>query len=315
MPSPPDIIKELAKDMAEHAKTCWMRPGYHFLPLNGWMNDPNGTVFFNGHYHLFYQKNPWQETWGYMHWGHARSSDLVYWKRLPIAFGPSYDKGEDHCYSGGAVNNDGVLTTVYTSISENRPPEQWAAISRDGVNFEKIPENPIMTMKLHGEDEKRTDNWRDPYLWREPGEETWHCVVGGQLVDEGDARKKNITPTAFHYLSKDLINWKYIGPLIQGLHDEVPENHHNKDWRIPNFECPNFFPLEPSNPDNRTYCFMCAPHDRILYNVGQYIKSDSGYKFTPTRWRVFDMGKPFYATNTWINEGRTVLIGWLRVKG
>ena len=315
MPEPPEVLKDIAKEMAQQAEKCWMRPGYHFLPRDGWMNDPNGTVYFDGYFHMFYQKNPWQEIWGYMHWGHARSPDLVHWERLPIAFGPSYDDGEDHCYSGCAVDNAGILTAIYTSISENRPPEQWMATSQDGIHFKKFASNPIMNMSLHGEDEARTENWRDPYIWRETGENAWHCVIGGQLISQGPEGKKNPIPTAFHYLSDDLVRWKYIGPLIQGAHERPPENHPDPEWHIPNFECPNFFPLAPSDRENRTYCFVCAPHNKILYNIGQYRISSGEYSFLPTRWRVLDVGHAFYATNTWVHEDRAIIIGWVRVSG
>jgi sucrose-6-phosphate hydrolase SacC (GH32 family) len=64
------------------------RPAYHFLPEQNWMNDPNGPMYWNGIYHLFYQYNPFGDQWGNMHWGHAASDDLVHWKYLPIALYP-----------------------------------------------------------------------------------------------------------------------------------------------------------------------------------------------------------------------------------
>src|SRR5438552_13308335 len=79
------------------------RPLYHFHPPANWMNDPNGPIYHQGYYHLFYQHNPYGEQWGHMHWGHARSRDLVRWEHLPIALWPSADKGEEHCFSGCAT--------------------------------------------------------------------------------------------------------------------------------------------------------------------------------------------------------------------
>src|SRR5487761_1777683 len=84
------------------------RPIYHFHPPANWNNDPNGTIFYQGWHPLFYQFNPYGSEWGNMHWGHARSRDLVSWEHLPIALCPSEGQGERQVYSGGAIlANDG----------------------------------------------------------------------------------------------------------------------------------------------------------------------------------------------------------------
>src|SRR3972149_6996682 len=85
------------------------RPGFHFLAPAQWINDPNGPIFYNGEYHLFYQHNPYDDRWDHMHWGHAKSKDLAHWEHLPIALWPSLEKGEGHCFSGCAtVTADGT---------------------------------------------------------------------------------------------------------------------------------------------------------------------------------------------------------------
>ena len=77
------------------------QPVFHINGGEGWINDPNGLIYFRGAYHVFYQYYPHDTKWGPMHWGHVRSSDLTHWERLPIALYP--DKNEDGCFSGSAI--------------------------------------------------------------------------------------------------------------------------------------------------------------------------------------------------------------------
>ena len=177
------------------------RPVYHFRPPANWMNDPNGTIFYKGYYHVFYQHNPYGDQWGHMHWGHTRSMDLVYWEHLPIALAPSLDQGEDHCFSGCAwVNPKDELMLFYTSVSarENaRPHEQWAALPLDDelINWEKHEGNPILTLKTHGGPELG-GSWRDPFLVEEQGRT--FMVIGADTEDRAvipiyEARNAELT--------------------------------------------------------------------------------------------------------------------------
>src|SRR5437763_6117603 len=107
------------------------RPRYHFRPPANWTNDPNGTIFYKGWHHLFYQLNPFAARLGSQHWGHARSRDLVNWEHLPVAIWPSADKGERAILSGGAaIAADGRPRLFYTSIGKPQP-EQWMAVPKD----------------------------------------------------------------------------------------------------------------------------------------------------------------------------------------
>ena len=145
------------------------RPVWHFRPPANWNNDPNGTIFYKGWHHLFYQHNPYGSVWGHMHWGHARSRDLVNWEHLPIALWPSLEKGEEHIYSGGAIlAADGRPHIFYTSIGK-RDPEQWMAIPADDdlIVWEKYARNPILTLEAHGG--RKVYDWRDPFPFRANG--------------------------------------------------------------------------------------------------------------------------------------------------
>src|SRR5207342_2070436 len=99
-----------------------LRPQFHFTSRRGWLNDPNGLVYHQGEYHLFYQHNPFGWNWGNMHWGHAVSKDLVHWRELPIALYPK--RYGDWAFSGSAISDartglgqtqDPVLLAAYTS--------------------------------------------------------------------------------------------------------------------------------------------------------------------------------------------------------
>src|SRR5258705_5181067 len=109
------------------------KPIFHITASANCINDPNGPVFHNGYYHMFYQHNPYGDQWGHMHWGHVRSRDLVNWERLPIALWPSLELGEEHVFSGCATTNAaGQPLIFYTSIKKGKSAtdfaEQWAAI-------------------------------------------------------------------------------------------------------------------------------------------------------------------------------------------
>src|SRR5947209_1310601 len=85
---------EAIRTATTRASADLLRPTYHFHAPAQWMNDPNGPVLFKGWYHVFYQTNPYDDQWNHIHWGHARSRDLLHWEYLPIALAPSAERGE-----------------------------------------------------------------------------------------------------------------------------------------------------------------------------------------------------------------------------
>jgi hypothetical protein len=256
------------------------RPSYHFLPPRNWMNDPNGLIYWGGEYHLFYQHNPNGPFWGTMHWGHAVSPDLVRWRHLPIALAPTPGgPDKDGCFSGSAVDNDGVPALVYTGVS---PEVQCVATSDDGmITWQKHPGNPVIAAPPEGLD---VTGFRDPFVWRE--NEEWRMVVGSGLRGVGGA--------ALLYRSPDLIRWEYLQPLCTGDIRETGEM-----W-----ECPNFFPLG----DRHVLIVSPVPLRKALYFVGRY----DGARFTPERHGVLDAGGHYYASLSLVDAaGRRVIFGWL----
>ena len=114
-----------------------LRPQFHLLPAKNWMNDPNGPIFWNGLYHMFFQYNPNAAVWGNMHWNHAISEDMIHWRHLPIALAPTpgWDDA-DGCFTGSAVNDNGVATILYTGVKATSSDR---ATLRDGNhNFREV---------------------------------------------------------------------------------------------------------------------------------------------------------------------------------
>ena len=280
---------EMYRNARLRAEDCHLRPKYHFIAPANWMNDPNGPIYYKGEYHIFYQHNPYGAQWGNVHWGHAKSKDLVQWEHLPIALIPSVDKGETHCFSGSCIVIDNTPTILYTSLGPNKPPatkaEQWIATSSDDmVSWQKYENNPVLTQKIHKKLDVR--DWRDPFVWKENNE--WYAVLGGHLINPR-------RPVVLLYKSSDFYTWEFIGPLC------IEDRKKGKNW-----ECPNFFPIKDK------YILIVSPHNKVIYAVGDY----NNNSFTPNHWYALDHGRLFYATNEMKDpRNRIILWAWIRATG
>ena len=267
------------------------RPVYHFTPEYGWMNDPNGMVYKDGEWHLFYQYNPYGSLWGNMHWGHAVSRDLVNWEHLDVAIAPD---ALGDIFSGSAVvdkeNTAGfgrdAIVAMYTSAGDNQT--QSIAYSNDnGRTFTKYPLNPVIV----AED---TPDFRDPKVFWDDQTRQWKVVLAaGQEVQ--------------FYSSDNLKDWKYESSF--GL----AYGNHNGVW-----ECPDLIRLPFEGKDKWVLLLNINPGGPFGGSATQYfVGSFDGKTFkcddlpTVTRW--MDYGKDHYATVTWSNapQGRTVAIAWM----
>lgn len=272
------------------------RPQYHFLPPANWMNDPNGLVQWQGIYHLFYQHNPDAAYWGNMHWGHASSRDLIHWQHLPIALAPTPGGPDrDGVWSGCAVNWDGVPTMAYTGrIGETE--NVCLACSRDELrSWEKHPGNPVIPAPPPGLDQV---GFRDPCIWRQDGQ--WMMVIGSGIRDVGGA--------ILLYSSPDLIDWRYMGPMISGdVHQKEPV------WTGEMWECPNFFPVGAENRWMLMFSPMGLHPSRSLYTL-YFLGKFENNTFVPDKLAKMDGGDMFfYAPQAFLDEhGRRLVIGWAR---
>ena len=250
------------------------RPQFHFTSRRGWLNDPNGLLWFDGEYHLYYQHNPYGWDWGNMHWGHAVSRDLVRWTEQPIALYPR--EYGDWCFSGSGVvdrrNTSGFgstgsppLVIAFTSTGRG----ECIAYSKDrGRTWTEYDRNPVI--KHAG---------RDPrLLWHEPTKR-WVMAV---YDETGGARS-----IVFHS-SPDLKTWRYES-RIDGF-----------------FECPELFELSVEGDSGRRLWVLHAADGE--YRLGKF----DGRRFEPETGKLRLWHGNFYASQTFSDtpDARRVQIGW-----
>ncbi len=273
------------------------RPLIHFSPKKGWMNDPNGMVYYNGVYHLFFQHNPDSTVWGPMHWGHAISKDLLHWEEQPIAL---YPDATGTIFSGSAVidvNNtagfgSNAMVAIYTSHNHAMEREgfekvetQSIAYSLDeGKTWTKYKGNPVLP-------NPGIRDFRDPKVsWYEENKK-WIMTLA-------------VSDHIAFYSSPDLIHWKEESRFGKeaGAHGGV--------W-----ECPDLFSFENNGRKIWVMIVNLNPGGPNGGSATQYFVGDfDGHTFKPfdTEIRWLDYGPDEYAGITWSNTGnRRILIGWM----
>jgi fructan beta-fructosidase len=280
------------------------RPQFHFSPEANWMNDPNGMVYFEGEYHLFYQYYPDSNVWGPMHWGHAVSTDLVRWQHLPVAL---YPDSLGYIFSGSAVvdknNTSGLGTTdspamvaVYTyhnpvleKSGSNAFQSQGIAYSTDkGRTWAKYAGNPVLKSP-------EIKDFRDPKVFWHNETNKWIMILAVQ-------------DRVHFYSSTNLINWTFESEFGKetGAHGGV--------W-----ECPDLFPMKvDGNVSKWVMLVSINPGGPSSGSATQYFVGEfDGHSFTDEtdgdRW--VDWGRDNYAGVTWSNvpesDGRRLFLGWM----
>ena len=163
------------------------RPTYHASVPSGWSNDPNGTIFYKGKAHLFFQHYPHKAEWGTMHWGHFTTTDFVKWETLPLALVPDQEyEVVCGCCSGSTVEKDGDLWLIYTAAQPERQ-RQCLAVSKDGgIHFEKNKDNPILTSAMLDLEVTETD-CRDPRIFRKDG--YYYFIAGARVLTKEELKE------------------------------------------------------------------------------------------------------------------------------
>lgn len=280
-----------------------MRPQFHLLPAKNWMNDPNGPIYFNGHYHMFFQYNPQDAVWGNMSWNHAISPDMIHWTHLPLALTPT-SRGADAagCFSGSAIAVGKRVYAVYTGVVESTPDKatirdgsdklresQCLAFSDDPnlVHWAKLPQpvipSPPPGMKITG--------FRDPSAWKQG--DWYYMTVGSGVVKVGGC--------VLLYRSKDMKEWTYLHQLTGGEWNGKPTANPCDDGEM--WECPEFFQLDAG------HVLIYSTLGKVFWQSGTL--DPETMLFHPRKTGELDLGA-FYAPKTQLDaNGRRILWGWI----
>lgn len=309
VPDAPQLSSVTMPSMGVRDSNEQHRPIWHYTPPTGWMNDPNGMVYKDGEWHLYYQYYPHDTVWGPMHWAHAVSRDLVNWETLPVALAP---QGDGYVFSGSAVidsdNTAGfgkdAMVAAYTlhdaarakAETGDHESQEIAWSLDDGRNFTRYSGNPVVPNPGNASD------FRDPSVFRDKARDQW--VMALSVVDHVQ-----------FYASDDLKKWRYLSSFGQGIGAQGGE------W-----ECPNLFPIRDAQTGDEKWVLIqnLNPGGPQGGSGTQYFVGDwDGKEFTlDPKFKAIlaangpvwlDDGPDNYAGITWNNapNNRRVFIGWM----
>jgi len=290
---------------------CWAqnkpqdyRPQYHYTAPKNWVNDPNGMVYLDGEYHLFYQYNPFGNVWGHMSWAHAVSKDLKNWETLPVAL-PEFDNpdGTQTMIFSGCAVIDSMNTSrffeksfkkgmvaIFTSHIEGKAQQQSIAYSADkGRTWKRYDKNPVLDLGMK--------DFRDPNVIWYPQKQVWIMTV-----------VKPLEYIAQFYESKDLKKWTLLSEF--GKQGDM-----TKIW-----ECPSLTKVPVAGSKETKWVLMISSgHRQKNYLAMQYFVGDfDGKTFTSQKQNEIlyvDEGKDFYAAIPFNNlpksQTKPIIIGWV----
>ncbi len=287
------------------------RPQLHFTPRDHWMNDPNGLIYFNGEYHLFYQYFPYENAWGTMHWGHSVSTDLVHWKDLGIALYPSKPYDRNGVFSGSAIEIDhqmvlyytGVIYTAYKGDDIHRQgPDAFEACqvmltSKDGYHFDNQQKHIVVPTFADDDPIGHRVHTRDPKVWKQ--DDRYYMILGSKFLQPGHTKT---TGQVLIYESLDGQQWTYC--------TRAYDNTIGTMW-----ECPDYFTL-----DQQGILIFSPEHiyEEEYNSVNMWTKATfdphSQTMQIDPEIQLLDYGRDLYASQTALDEqGRRFMISWMRM--
>jgi beta-fructofuranosidase len=275
------------------------RPRFHVTAPKHWLNDPNGPLYWNGRWHLFYQHNPAAPAWGPPHWGHVSSTDLLTWQRHPIALAPSTDGPDrDGCWSGCARVVDGVPTIFYTGVvgdsDDTRVESVMRAtpLDRDLVRWVKDPD-PVIKGPSEAPD---TGFHRDPYLLHDGGDD--YLLLGSSTHGPDGP-----TGTVLIYRGGPDGTWTFDGVMFDGAADWVVDTG-------PLWECPQLLRFPAG--DVLIVSVQDPRHEKPLCHVIAFTGRFGGGRFLADQAQLIDRGHLFYAPAALSVRDRWLIWGWVQ---
>ena len=290
------------------------RPKIHLTAPSNWINDPNGFIYYNGEYHLFYQYFPYECKGGTMHWGHATSIDLVNWKHHKIALYPTKEYDQNGCFSGTAIIKDEELHLYYTAIkydkfregnihspydNESFEASQAKMVSRDGYTFDNYEDKKMIIPAIRDKELGHRTHTRDPKVWKY--KDGYSMILGSKFKIEGNEK---FTGEALFYTSKNGEEWTYKNRCYDDTIGDM--------W-----ECPDLFNVDGS------YVLVMSPENIINDNINYSNNAvysivdfdEETCEMTLINNQAFlDEGLDLYAPQTTLDKfGNRILIGWMRM--
>nr|BAA24360.1 cycloinulo-oligosaccharide fructanotransferase [Niallia circulans] len=295
------------------------RPQYHAIPPQNWMNEAHAPIYYNGKYHLFYQHNPQGPYWHQIHWGHWVSDDMVHWENVRPALAPEAGSLDpDGAWSGSAAyDRNGNPVLFYTAGNDSESPNQRTGLATPAdlsdpylEQWVKYPE-PVTEQNgigIHNE-------FRDPFVWYDEETDKWYQLVTSGLPDFSSG-------TALVYVSDDMYNWEYKGPLYVSDRSLYPEL--GTVW-----ELPVLLPLGTDSTGKKKHIFIINPHEKpehvppakdvqrdveVYYWIGTWDRDN--FRFIPDREAPskMDVGDGYLTAESGLvtPDGRTVVFSMVQ---
>jgi len=267
------------------------RPAFHLTPPAGCMGDPNGGIYYDGWYHIFYGLQPFAYHPGGWYWAHARSKDLVHWEPMQTGLTPAFELGLNAIGSGSTiVTEDGKKLAFYSQGRSGEAMKFWRAEFTDArlSEWRHEEKNPILTLE-HPNLPPFDGFWRDPFVFSAEGRTF--------LIACADLFEEDYVPVPlFEAKNEELTEWEYRGILFT-----VPKHQYR------NLEVPEFRPIGDK------WIFMAstdAPVDRVNYFLGDFDLAN--LNFSVESEGVIDYSGHYYAQESISDdEGNLYLMSWI----